>query len=243
MSRKMTEKAGKAEATETGLLQTLQRGMEAFRIVAAAPGGLSVAELAERLGLNRANVYRIVATLEADGFVAKGPGGRIRPGGAMLALAVGVDVQLRAVVGPALDRLAMEAAATAFLSIARGDDAEAVLVSESDAGLIRVGYRVGSRHPLARGAAGIAILAGRPAAPGEAPAIATARNEGVSVTRGELQRGAIGIAAPVRLAGVEASVGVVALDDLEVARVAPLVRATASSIAAGFSAARPRSGA
>ena len=219
---------------ETNLLQTLQRGMEAFMLVARTPGGLLVAEIADRLGVNRAIAYRIVATLESDGFVTRGSGGRIYLGGAVLALAAGIEPQMRALIGPALKRLAEAAGATAFLSVGRGNEAEAVLVAESEAGLIRVGYRVGSRHPLNRGAAGIAILAGRPAAQGEDPVVTQARADGFSLTRGELQRGAVGIAAPLRLGpggGFEASVGVVALDDLDTGLVTPLVVDAAREIA------------
>ena len=222
------------KAKDANLLQTLRRGMDAVSLIAQAPEGLSIAEIAARLGVNRAIAYRIVATLDSDGFVTRGDGGRIFLGGAVLALAAGIEPQLRVLIGPELARLAEAAGATAFLSVARGADAEAVLVAESTAGLIRVGYRVGSRHPLLRGAAGIAILAGRPAAPGEAAAVAEARRAGFSITRGELQRGAVGIAAPLRLGpgdGFEASVGVVALDDLDAARVAPLVVAAAAAIA------------
>lgn len=216
-------------------LQTLRRGMEAISLVAECPEGLSVAQLAERLNVDRAIAYRIVATLEADSFVSRGPDGRIYLGGAILALASGLEPQLRAVVEPALRRLAEETRATAFMSVARGSDAVAILVAESNSGLIRVGYRTGSRHPLNLGAAGIAILAGRPGKPDDPEAVRVARKDGYSVTRGELQRGAVGVAAPVRFskqkhAALEASVGVVALDDLDVDDVTPRVIACAQEV-------------
>jgi DNA-binding IclR family transcriptional regulator len=84
-----------------------------------------------------------------------------------------------------------------------------------------VSYRVGSRHPLSQGAAGKAILAGR-------------EGERTSYVRtaGELQTGARGLAAPVLgVEGLEASVGIVTLGDLDEERVGPLVVATAARVA------------
>lgn len=223
-------------APKTGSqLRTLRRGMEAISLIAEHPGGLSVAQLAEKLNVDRAIAYRIVTTLEADSFASRAPDGRIYLGGAILALASGLEPQLRASVEPALHRLAEDTRATAFMSVARGADAVAILVAESNAGLIRVGYRVGSRHPLDLGAAGIAILAGRPEKADDTEAVREARSDGYSVTRGQLQRGAVGVAAPVfflnrKHAALEASVGVVALDDLDVDDAAPRVMACAKEV-------------
>ena len=84
-----------------------------------------------------------------------------------------------------------------------------------------VSYRVGARHPLDRGAAGRAILAGRePGGPGYV------------ATTGELQPGARGIAASVLgVDGLEASVGIVILDDIDVDRLGPQVVAAAHELA------------
>ena len=55
----------------TGKLQTLDRGIEALLLVAKAPEGLTVSNLATRLGLHRAVTYRIVATLADRGMVRR----------------------------------------------------------------------------------------------------------------------------------------------------------------------------
>ncbi|WP_428644749.1 IclR family transcriptional regulator [Roseibium sp.] len=225
----------KRKESKTNLLQTLRRGMETITLVADHPDGLSIAQLAEKLQVDRAIAYRLVATLEADSFVARAANGNVFLGGAILALAANLEPQLRSFAEPLLHELAEETRATAFLSVARGRDAVAVLVAESSSGLIRVGYRVGSRHPLDLGAAGIAILAGRPERPDDADAVRQARRDGFSITRGQLQRGAVGIASPVlfsrqKHAALEASIGVVALDDLDTETVAPRVIACAAQI-------------
>ncbi len=224
------------EGRRPGTLQTLARGIAALEAVAERDDGMTVAEIAGRLGVDRAIAYRIVATLEAAALVARGADGRVYLGGGVLVLAMRLEPQLRSQAEPLLRALAAETRATAFLSVARGDEAVAVMVAEAEAGLIRVGYRPGSRHPLERGAAGIAILSARPERDGDAAEVREARAAGYSITRGQLQKGAVGIAAPLARgwggAGIEGCVGVVALDDLDQAAVAPRVVRCAGAVSA-----------
>lgn len=216
-------------------LQTLDRGLRALDCIAQQAAGVTIAELAEQLDVHRAIAYRIVSTLEGHGLVTRTVDGRIRLGAGVVLLAARFEPQLRAVVQPLLHELAREAAATAFVTVAQGDQCVAIMVAEPDQGLLRVGYRVGSRHPLQVGAAGIAILAGRPPRPDDPVAVIEARREGYSLTRGQLQRGAVGVAAPIRAAGnnggFEASIGVVAMEDLDVEMAAKAVMSYARRIA------------
>jgi DNA-binding IclR family transcriptional regulator len=120
---------------------------------------------------------------------------------------------------PALRRLAEDIGATAHLTIAEGDEAVALIVVEPTWTQFHVAYRVGSRHPLGRGAAGRAILAGRRGEPGAV------------LSAGELQPGAHGVAVPVLgVEGLEASLGVVALTPLDETAVGPRVLAAATEV-------------
>lgn len=199
------------------LLQTLDRGVQALNIIARHPEGMSIAELAESLGVHRAIAYRIIATLEANALVSKRAEGKLFLGGGVLVLASYLEPQLRAGAHPLLRSLARETGATAFLSCAEGAECVALLVVEPEEGVLRVGYRVGSRHPLSRGAAGIAILSARPEQADDTDEVKQARRDGYSITRGQLQRGAVGVASPVcglarKQTYLESSVGVVGLD-------------------------------
>jgi DNA-binding IclR family transcriptional regulator len=213
-------------------LKTLDRGIAALKEVAARPGGLSLAALAATLGVHKAIAYRIVATLEGQGLVARLPGGEVVLGGGVLALAARFEPQFRAAAAPLLATLAREMRATACIAAAEGEDCVVLMVSEAEDGFLRVAYRLGSRHPLTLGATGIALLSGRAARPGEPEAVAQARADGFSVTRGELQRGAVGLAVPVlqpedpRVA-IEPCVGVVAMDELDTGAAARAVSACA----------------
>ncbi|MFY0991681.1 IclR family transcriptional regulator [Halomonas sp. C05BenzN] len=200
-------------------LQTLDRGLRALEIVSGHAEGVTVAELAERLEVHRAIAYRIVTTLEGHGLITRTLEGTVRLGAGAALLASRFEPQLRAVAQPLLQELARATRATAFISVAQGKECVVIMVAEPEEGLLRVGYRVGSRHPLTLGAAGIAILAARPPGPDDDEAVRRARADGYSLTRGQLQRGAVGvasaIASPQFRPGVEACIGVVAMDDLD----------------------------
>src|SRR6476646_4245026 len=202
--------------------QTLDRGLRVLDVLAAAPGGLTVTELAARLGVNRTVVYRLVSTLEQHALLRKDGKGRLHVGLGVLHLASAVQPVLRDLAGPVLRALAEQVGCTAHLTVADGDEALALAVVEPSWTDFHVSYRVGSRHRLTQGAAGKAILMGRERA---APAYA--------VTAGELQPGARGLAAPVRgVDGLEASVGIVTLgSELDADRIGPLVARAADRIA------------
>ena len=204
--------------------QTLDRGLRVLEVLAGSPGGLTVTELAGRLGVNRTVVYRLVSTLEQHALLRRDTKGRLHIGLGILHLAGAVQPVLRDLAQPVLRRLAEKVGCTAHLTVVEGAEALALAVVEPSWTDFHVSYRVGTRHPLAQGAAGKAVLLGRSAG-GRAPAYVT--------TTGELQTGARGLAAPVRkVDGLEASVGIVTLGVLDESVVAPQVVAAADEVAA-----------
>lgn len=205
--------------------QTLDRGLTVLRLLSDSADGMTVTEIAAGLGVSRTVVYRLVVTLEQHALLRRGADGRCRLGMAVLSLARQVQPVLRDAAIPALRRLADAAAATAHLTVVDGSEALAIAVVEPTRSDVHVAYRVGSRHPLERGAAGKAILAarangGRPFEPGWV------------LSTGELQNGAYGVSAPLLgVPGIEASVGVVALTDLAIEDVGPKVLRAAGEVA------------
>ena len=202
--------------------QTLDRGLRVLRVLAGAPGGLTITELADRLAVNRTVVYRLVTTLEQHGLVRRDARSRLHVGLGVLSLASAVHPVLRDVAIPVLRRLAEEVGCTAHLTVAEGDEALALAVVEPSWTDFHVSYRIGSRHPLGQGAAGKAILLGREPAD---------RRAAYAVTTGELQPGARGLAAPVPdVEGLEASVGIVTLGELDEAGAGPRVSRAAAEL-------------
>jgi len=203
--------------------QTLDRGLRVLDVLAASPGGLTVTELAGRLGVNRTVVYRLVSTLEQHALVRKDARGRLHVGLGVLHLASAVQPVLRDLAVPVLRRLAEQVGCTAHLTVADGEEALALAVVEPSWTDFHVSYRVGARHSLRQGAAGKAILLGR--APRD-------HQHAFEVTEGELQPGARGLAAPVRgVEGLEASVGIITLGPLDVEALGPVVATAASEVA------------
>lgn len=185
----------------------------------------SAAELAARVGCNRTVAHRLLETLAGRGAVRRDGDGRWMLGLRLAELGGAVERDVRDAARGALEQLAAETGETALLAIPDGD--EAVAVDQVVAGhAVQVRYRPGFRHPLARGAHGLAILAfsdpatvDRLAAGAEddpddlRDRLAAVRRNRVALSHDELQLGAAGVAAPVLdgVAGrVAASVGVVA---------------------------------
>jgi DNA-binding IclR family transcriptional regulator len=208
--------------------QTLDRGLRLLQFVADAPGGLSITEAAHRLGVGRAVVYRLAATLVGHGMIRRDAAGQLRIGPGVLQLARRAQPLIADAALPALRRLAEQVGATAHLTVADSGEAVALAVVEPSWTQFHVAYRTGSRHPLDRGAAGRAILAGRRDGAGAGPD----DGPGWIESSGELQPGAYGIAAPVLgVPGLEASVGVVALAPLDPGVAGPAVVAAATAVA------------
>jgi DNA-binding IclR family transcriptional regulator len=219
-------------AAETS--QTLDRGLRVLAVLAATPNGFTVTELATAVGVNRTVVYRLVTTLEQHGLARRDSAGRLHVGLGVLTLARGLQPVLRQLATPVLRALAEDLGATAHLTLADGGEALAIAVVEPSWTDFHVAYRVGARHPLQLGAAGKAILLGREAADG-AGADGPAADRFVQTT-GELQPGARGLASPVLgVEGLEASVGIVTLGDLDAAVAGPRVTAAADEVAARLS--------
>lgn len=203
--------------------QTLDRGLRVLEVLAATPAGLTATELAQVVGVNRTVVYRLVTTLEQHGLARRDAAGRLHVGLGVLGLTRGLQPVLREVANPVLRALAEDLGATAHLTVADGGEALAIAVVEPSWTDFHVSYRVGARHPLDRGAAGQAILLGRGGDAGP---------DQVVQTTGELQPGARGIAAPVLgVDGLEASVGIVTVGDLDAATAGPRVAVAARELA------------
>ena len=202
--------------------QTLDRGLRVLELLADAPEGLTVTEIAARLGVSRTVVYRLVVTLEQHGLLRRGADGRARTGLAILTLARHVQPLLRESASGTLRRLADATGSTTVLTVAEGDEGLIVAAAEPSRSELHVTLKVGSRSPLERTAAGRAILAARHHVPLD-PAWVVGAGE---------PEGAWSIASPlVGIAGVEAAVSVVRVGEGDPTSVGPGVVAAATEVA------------
>jgi DNA-binding IclR family transcriptional regulator len=183
-------------ASSTGS-QTLARGITALHMVADSPTGLTVQQLADQLGVHRTIAYRLLSTLAQFRLVAKGEDGRYRPAAGLAVLGASFDRNVRQLSLPTLRALADELGTTVSLLVAEGDQQVAVAVIVPSHVAYQLSFHEGSRYPLERGAAGIALLASLPPRPGERQLVSRARERGWVTTYGEIEPNTYGLAVAV----------------------------------------------
>jgi DNA-binding IclR family transcriptional regulator len=213
--------------------QTLDRGLRVLELLAEGRPA-SVAEVAAALGLHRSIVYRIVRTLEEHRLAARRDDGRYAAGTGLVTLARSVAADLRSVAAAELSQLADAAGATAFLVVPDGDDVVTVETVEPRRSVAHVAYKPGLRHPMDRGAPGLAVLAGQPPRRGERAEVALCRERGWARSSGEVLAGMSSLAAPVVTGrGVLGAVALVFVaGDLDEPTAAGLLTRAAAAVAA-----------
>jgi DNA-binding IclR family transcriptional regulator len=177
--------------------QTLARGLNALQLVAEAPAGLTVQQVADGIGVHRTIAYRLLGTLSQFRFVAKGEDGRYRPAAGLAVLGASFDRNVRQLSLPTLRALADDLGTTVSLLVAEGDQQVAVAVIVPTQVAYQLAFHEGSRYPLDRGAAGIALLASMPPRPDERDLVVRAREQEWVITHGEIEPNTYGLAVPV----------------------------------------------
>lgn len=178
--------------------QTLARGLSALQAVSSAPAGITAAEVADYVGVHRTIAYRLLSTLAQARFITKGEDGRYRPAAALAVLGASFDNNVRQLALPTLRLLADDLGTTVSLLVAEGDQQVAIAVIVPTLVFYQLSFHEGSRYPLERGAAGIALLSSMPPRPGERELVRRARDQGWVITHGEIEPDTYGLAVPVR---------------------------------------------
>ncbi|HEX5997743.1 MAG TPA: helix-turn-helix domain-containing protein [Jiangellales bacterium] len=213
--------------------QTLDRGLRVLEALAAADAPMSITDLTTVIELHRSIVYRMVRTLEDHRLISRRSDGLYELGLGLSALARTVNGALQAAALPELSDLANDVGMTAFIVVPDGEEAVTLLSVEPRRTHVHVAHRPGARHPIDRGAPGIAILAGRPPLSNERANITAARAEGWAYSFGEVLSGMRSVAAPVvdRRGDVPASVAVVYVGEVDRGELGRRVAAAAVAVA------------
>jgi DNA-binding IclR family transcriptional regulator len=175
----------------------LARGLSALELISESHSGLTIQEVAEQLGVHRTVASRLLATLVQFRLISRHDG-RFRPGAGLAVLGASFDNNLRDLSMPVLRELADQTHSTVALLVAEGGEQVAVAVLVPLGVAYHLSFQPGSRYPLNRGAAGLALLASRPPTPGERDLVAQARENGWVMTHGEVEPNAYGLAVPVK---------------------------------------------
>jgi DNA-binding IclR family transcriptional regulator len=178
--------------------QTLARGLAALELVARSRTGLTAQQVADDIGVHRTIAYRLLSTLAQFRLVAKGEDGRYRSAAALAVLGASFDNNVRQLSLPTLRELADELGTTVSLLVAEGDQQVAIAVVVPTNVFYQLSFHEGSRYPLDRGAAGIALLASMPPRPEERDLVPQTRQQGWVITHGEIEPNTYGLAVPVR---------------------------------------------
>lgn len=197
-------------ATPAPHSQTLDRGLRVLEMLAASDRSLPISALASELGVHRSVAYRILRTLEDHRLVRRNARGHCELGLGLAVLAGSIRDPLHQVARPELASLANEVGMTAFLVVADDGEALTVVSVEPRHSQVHVAYRPGLRHPIDRGAPGLALLAGEPARGDERSEVTLARTRGWAHSHSEVLAGMSAVAAPV-VRGAGACVGAVAV--------------------------------
>jgi DNA-binding IclR family transcriptional regulator len=217
--------------------QTLDRGIRILEHLATVGTPQPVMEIAQSMGLHRSITYRLLRTLEDHELVERDAAGRYWLGLGVAALGRGVRTDLQSAALPRLNSLVADLGMTAFLVVRAGEEAVTVASVEPPDSAAHVVYRPGIRHPVGRGAPGLALLMPEAPAPDDRDALAEARRAGWATSHGEVIPGIRSIAAPVLGpdGGARAALAVVFVDEAaDVERIGRAVRAAAQKVAAGL---------
>jgi DNA-binding IclR family transcriptional regulator len=140
-------------------IQVIARAAAILRTLETSPSGCSLGEIANKTGLPRSTVQRIIGALIDEQFVMSShTRGSLKLGPALLRLAASANVEIDRLVRPFLEALARETGETVDLSVLHGPNAVFVDQVSGSSRLIAVSA-IGESFPLHCTANGKALLA------------------------------------------------------------------------------------
>lgn len=239
-----------------GTVHSLVRGLAVLSVVLDSPTGVSLTDIALRVGLHKATVLRFVRTLVAAEYVSAEPGGPLYSPGLRVVRHVcllGGQSELSQRALPILSELAQASGETAALFAPVWPDIVCTACIPSPQP-IRRHREVGEVQPMTRAAIGRAFLSSAPdtyadatlqARPFEArtshtitdpnafrAAMASARREHFAVSSEETNAGMSGLAAPIVVPGHSLPIGVISISGPAVRWTMEVMRSFAPEVVA-----------
>lgn len=139
-------------------VQVIARAANVLRALEGESSGLSLGQIAQRVGLARSTVQRIVEALHAEHFlIAASPTSGVRLGPALIRLAASAHVEFDLITRPLLAELSQKVGETVDLSVLKGSVA---VFTDQVQGVhrLRAVSAVGETFPLHCSANGKALL-------------------------------------------------------------------------------------
>jgi DNA-binding IclR family transcriptional regulator len=144
-------------------IQVITRAINVLRALEGEPEGLSLGQIAQRVGLARSTVQRIVDALRAEQFlISASPTAGVRLGPALIRLAASASVEFDHITRPIMAELSQTVGETVDLSVLKGNSA---VFTDQVQGRhrLRAVSAVGESFPLHCTANGKALLSVVPA--------------------------------------------------------------------------------
>jgi IclR family KDG regulon transcriptional repressor len=143
--------------------QSFARSIGVLQLIADAAEPLSRTTLMQRCALTRPTLYRIIASLEAEGLIETAGDNRYRLGGRLVSLARTALAQndVRRIAAPVLAQLRDATGETVHLAIRTGDELVYIDKIESHQA-VRMASAIGTRVPMHSTAVGKAYLSALP---------------------------------------------------------------------------------
>ncbi len=140
-------------------IQVISRAAAIFRALSDSEQGMSLGQIARKVGLPRSTVQRIVAALEHENLLTHAKSsGQVRLGPEIQKLARSANRDIRPTLRPFLEKLCKDTGETVDLAHFRGD--HVVFVDQVPGGQrLRAVSAIGERFPLVSTANGKACLA------------------------------------------------------------------------------------
>jgi DNA-binding IclR family transcriptional regulator len=140
-------------------VQVIARVGQIFRALDGQPWGLTLTELAKRLGLPRSTMHRLVSALVKEGLLVSPPrAGRVRIGNEFVRIASASRLELRQQVEPLMRNIFEATGETVDCSVLEGDQLRVIEVIPTQHHL-RAFADVGATFPLHATSKGKSILA------------------------------------------------------------------------------------
>lgn len=141
------DKDSAVEETRSGGIQVIARASAIMRALAEQPQGLSLAAIANVVGLPRSTVQRIIGALETEDLVEALPGSGYRLGPGLHQLIHQAHGDIISVVRESLEQLGEALGETVALSCLRGQQSNVIIrvISENE---LRVVIPLGRSLPM-----------------------------------------------------------------------------------------------
>ncbi len=153
-------KAESGEKSNRYRIEALAKGLDVLRLFDESTTSLKLREICDRTGIPMPTAFRVVATLEEEGFVERLPDGAIRPGVSVLTLGSAAlrGSSLVQISERPLLHLAEATGETVNLGVLRGADV-LYLARIRNADLVTANIQVGSTLPAPLTSMGKLLLA------------------------------------------------------------------------------------